>query len=442
VSVFNDRVVKERFIYSGGYSWSTDGANWNAGKPTTTKLNGYVLGMVLGDSGIVATTDQMESIRLTSSLVQDGLSTLQKRYWNSIVDCHGRILVAGYGVYSGPFNALTRESPDTILVKAIACNDSVAIATGNRQDSILVRGPGPWQYSKLPTGTSSIRMTMYSAIWTGHEFVVGGDYSALASSYGNWKDGVGLQWNNEANSGLPQINIYAVALHDSILLLGGSIGEITRAVNWKSWTKIVTKYSQKSLPIYGLMWGKDQFLASSYDSTILSSPDGLIWTVNPLRMDNKSKRVCTPIAYGAGRYFLGTWDSLVGMSTDGKTWESLGKLPSGLTSLLVSNGTLIAMGGNGLIATRIVDSAAVGLERPIERKPMLMRRDGGYVIPVPQDVLEAQLLTYDGRVCESIPSRNGELFVRSQGRTGRFLLSWKEGASGKRMALSLVLMGR
>ena len=448
VNVLADRIVRERLNYGGDYSWSTDGLVWSPGKHMASSASGYVLGMVQGDSGIVAVNQNKVSIRFTPSVVQDAFGSLRSRTWTGLADCHGRTLFFGHGIYSGSFDALVRESPDTLAVNAIACNDSTGVAASDRQDSILVkkRGTATWQYSKLSTGNNS-GLSMTSAMWTGHEFIAGGDNYAFISSYGNWKDGVGLMWNNEATSGMAPHYISAVGAHDSILLLGSQEGEISRAVNWKNWTKIVTMYSQKGLDILGFVWGNGTFLLSTTDSTIASSVDGLTWMPNAFRIDNKTRYASTPIVYGAGRFFVGTRDSLVATSTDGKTWTSLGKLPDFVwgrgVDLVVSNGVLIVAGTYGMIATRIVDSAAsVGVSRTVERKPVLLRRDGGFAVPVPQDVSEARLLTYDGRTCETIVAGNGELFVRSQGRVGRFVLAWKEGADHKRMTLPMVLMGR
>lgn len=442
-SVSNVYVAGDRIVKSPGYSnlvplWSSNGTKWSRfGYSSYSGITGFAK----GDSGFMYFSG-FGTYRMDTAFQIDWTSRLQHFAWNGVAACWGTPVFYGKGIFTGRVDSLGRVSPDTANVSSLACNDSVAIATESRQDSILVKGPGGWQHSKITTGNASTSL-MYSSTWTGHEFLAGGD-AAFISSYGNWTPGVGLQWNNEKPTSYVPNEVQSIGAHDSVLLLGGGSGRLSRAINWKSWAWAPTTFSSSDR-LFGITWGNGMFVVSANDSRLMTSPDGKTWQTKHILFGTVEQDAASAVVFGAGRFFVVTPYGTVASSTDALAWDTLGTLPDGFISgsrMVVLGGKLIVAGSKGGIFTRVVDSQSVSIrhDQPT-RSPRIVRRGGSYAVSAGPAATAGRLLDANGRLVEEVPLRDGQFLVQASGRKGLFLFAWSEGAPPRPMTAKLMFTG-
>ena len=158
---------------------------------------------------------------------------------------------------------------------------------------------------------------------------------ALADTLDHW------QWR----SPLPQGNkLNSMALGNNTIVAVGDVGTILTSPDGISWT---VRTSPTSSDLKGITYGSNKFVAVGNSGTILTSHDGISWTV---QTSPASGTDLTGIAYGnntfvAGGNFLNGFIT----STDGVTW-SYHSLPSDpafsffLDRITYSNNTFFARG--------------------------------------------------------------------------------------------------
>ncbi len=106
--------------------------------------------------------------------------------------------------------------------------------------------------------------------------------------------------------------------------------------------------------LYGLAYGNGLFVAVGYHGVIVTSPDGVSWTLRcPFEESGvfPQGRSLIGVCYADGLWVAAGIDGRVKTSPDGITWTERGQAPGGarINALAYRNGTWVAAAGSGYI---------------------------------------------------------------------------------------------
>lgn len=172
-------------------------------------------------------------------------------------------------------------------------------------------------------------------IWSFVAIIMFSLAKANADPLGNW------QWR----SPLPQGNaLNAIISGKDTVVAVGDTGTIMTSSDGMSWT---VRPTPTSYDLNGIAYGNDTFVAVGDSGTILISPDGIEWTVQPSPISGTD---LTGIAYGNNAFVAsGTGSRGVITSTDGVAWSYYGLRSTYSDSInffriTYSNNTFFTMG--------------------------------------------------------------------------------------------------
>lgn len=134
-------------------------------------------------------------------------------------------------------------------------------------------------------------------------------------------------------------------------LLAGVVGWLISATCLSAQSRWSSVPSPTSEALWGVTWGKGQFVAVGEGGTILTSPDGLSWT----RCDSGKTQWLLDVAYHEGAYMAVGNNAIVLVSSDGISWQGQEHAldftnPGRLNTVVGVGGRFIALGEMGSYA--------------------------------------------------------------------------------------------
>ena len=135
---------------------------------------------------------------------------------------------------------------------------------------------------------------------------------------------------------LPTSNLlYGVTYGNGIFVAVGDIGTIITSPEGEIWT---IRNSGTSDHLRGIGFGNNIFVAVGFNGTILTSPNGVTWT----KRNSNTREILFSVTYGNG-IFVTAGDSSILTSQGGVNWTVRERI-SGLSGVTYGNGTFVAVG--------------------------------------------------------------------------------------------------
>ena len=171
------------------------------------------------------------------------------------------------------------------------------------------------QVSSLPIGAGT---NLTSVVYDGSEFVALGDDGSITLS------GDLVNWvSRTAISGAPTMNALAYASGPIYVAVGagGAIYRNTTGGLTGAWTAVSPVTGQD---LYGVSYVNGMFIAVGAAGTLLTSPDGLSWKVQPAKTSSSLRHVAygVPSSTGVGTYVAVGDAGAIVSSTDAVTWTA------------------------------------------------------------------------------------------------------------------------
>ena len=241
----------------------------------------------------------------------------------------------------------------------------------------------------IRAGVLSMRISILSALLFTLAWASGCNARSVARPSGTGDGGVILTFEPGASpvaqpSGTTQeLNDVAFADYPDgggLFVAVGSTGTILSSPDGAVWT---AQSSNVVGNLYDVTWTNNQFVASGEDGVLFGTPDGTSWTVPQGISDLGLGFPLNAATYANGRY-LAVGNNQVVTSTDGNTWSALPTKTSGITSDTVDlfdvtygNGVFVTVGTynestptqeiayDGLIATS-ADGSSWNIEQPYQ----------------------------------------------------------------------------
>lgn len=156
----------------------------------------------------------------------------------------------------------------------------------------------------------------------------------------------GFTWT-EANYGGTRNNPFSVAFGNGIFTAVGTEGSIFSSKNAVDWTTRSVGSNNPST-ITSVAFGANLFVASYYSYGIITSPDGITWSIaNPV-----GPQYVLGLCYYNSRFVAVGYYGTLSTSSDGTTWTNRSSATSSeLTSVAGGNNMLVAVGQGGAIVT-------------------------------------------------------------------------------------------
>ena len=217
---------------------------------------------------------------------------------------------------------------------------------------------------KIPISTSWSQITglpfeggIRSIDFGNNLFVAVGDYGNIATSINgiNWT----LQYNN-ADYTLHKV-VYAprkgwLAVGETISATGGVVLSSPDGVTWTVGTPALDDVNYTGVPIYGVAYFRNTYVAVGgltgvATNHIATSTDGINWVIQPTSQPLAKH---SAVAYGNNRWIIGTNGTLAGAlyttsgvrSISATVWEDCAGLTGDITQVTYGNGTFVASGTN------------------------------------------------------------------------------------------------
>ncbi len=334
-----------------GETW-TQRMSWVAGENNYLKLfEGVTCGnstfVVVGAYGtIVTSSDGVTWTARTSSVTSESLGAVA--YGDDTYVAVGQgsggtgfggVIVTSIDGVNWTLRSSGRSSGIGFDLYAVAYGSGIFVAVGydyhTKQSGILTSPDGiTWTTKASPkNGPSGIT-------YGNGTFVAVGYQSILTSP-----DGVTWTEKSSENSNLSAVT-YGNGTFVAVGLCGSSncakIFTSQDAVNWTP--RLVPTYIDALL---GITYGNGTFVAVGGNGTIVTSPDGVIWTVRSSGLVPYSSSL-REVAYGNGAFVaVGSYGTIL-TSRDGMTWTQR-EATANLSGVAYGNGTFIGVGGDGTI---------------------------------------------------------------------------------------------
>ncbi len=241
----------------------------------------------------------------------------------------GRILVSSDGT-----TWINEVSGTQRRLNSIASGQGSFVAVGDYGTICLSKDGTSWM-----SLSSENNNPLHSVIWGNGQFIAVGDSGTVLTS------STGDTWAKQ-NSGVNK-NIYSIVWGNNkyIAIFDDTVLSSSDGVIWTKGTS--------SGSVQSIIWGNNQFLEFNDYGTILSSPDCLSWT-------QVFRNINIPFfsdgIWGGNQFVasisLGTSDTLIAISPDGKIWATFPTGSSwGLNGITYGNGEYVAVGYYGTILT-------------------------------------------------------------------------------------------
>lgn len=175
-------------------------------------------------------------------------------------------------------------------------------------------------------------------------------FQSLQMSFADGCDSL-WTWLNPSSQGN---GLWGVAWNGALFVTVGNGGTILTSPDGMTWT-LQSSGTTNTLGAVG--WGNGQFVAVGKGGAILTSPDGMTWTMQ----SSGTADQLSGVAWGNGQFVAVGWD-IVLTSSDGITWtvQSAGTFPpDAITGVAWGNGRFVAVGfyavryGNDVILTSL-----------------------------------------------------------------------------------------
>ncbi len=153
-----------------------------------------------------------------------------------------------------------------------------ALAWSGKRFVTVGGGPGRWSSVDAKVWLDGEAFASFRDVaWDGHNFAAVGESASVSVSSD------GLIWK----SAMPSLNgpgLYGIASSGSLWVAVGSGGAILHAAasepgDWSTWTLVAPPPTSKDL--MAVTWAGGQFVAVGREGAVVSSPDGLSWTLQP-----------------------------------------------------------------------------------------------------------------------------------------------------------------
>jgi len=327
----------DRFLAAskeGGFYTSPDGVKWI---PTNLSGPRRIHSMVSRPGGGFIATDQFQLLES-----QDGkdweLLTAPQDYGGGLMVCafNGNAFVAaGFG-----FTATSADGVDWTSHRIEGSPELTDVCWGNNRWVATSTKHGFYyssdgvKWSKSFTALPA--QTMRTVVWTGEEFLAGGNSGVLYSS----RDG--RLWREMRPPSVEAFLDLAVSDEHVLALMSGNVTLRRSLQQTGSWQITPTGLPTELLR---LNWNKNRFLAVGQDRIIYSSADGLSWKV-----ETSAAGGTRAVASGGGWYATAGGFGTLALSQDLKQWGQQ-SLDDGMLLLDVcyGKGRFVAIGMLGQI---------------------------------------------------------------------------------------------
>jgi uncharacterized repeat protein (TIGR02543 family) len=339
---------------SGTILTSTDGITW---AERNSGVSCYLEGVTYGNGLFVAVGDEGNIVTSPDGISWSQRDTGTDYHLSGIAYGNGVFVVVGYSMWSGtPFSGN-------------ACCRTYDFPATNCSKSIILTSHDGISWTENNSSTNLTNCSLAGVTFGDGIFVAVGNGPTLTSSDG-------ITWTESDSLG----NFNSVTYLDGTFVVVGNSGVILTSSDGINWT---SKSLDTGYSLYGISYGNDTFVTvggysiifTSPDaqnwtnrtlwitqyvtyvngtfiviavggSSILSSPDGVIWT----RKDFGISGSLRGITYGNGT-FVAVGDGIILTSTDGVNWTRSSSTFSGqLNSVTYGNNTFVAV-GEGIILT-------------------------------------------------------------------------------------------
>jgi streptogramin lyase len=338
--------------YDGAILTSPDGVLWTtqASGTSETLVSVTCSGskcVAVGGGGIILMSPDGVNWTPQSSGMTGALSSIT---WSGsqfvAVGIYGTILISPDGV-----NWATRASMTSNDVRSITWWGSQFLAVG--LNGTIQTSPDGVNWTTQVSGTS---YDLSSVAWSGSQFVMVGNGGTILTS----PDGV--NWTHRVSG--TSYNLSSVAWSGSRFVAAGVAGTILTSPDGVNWTIQASITSA----LDGVTWSGSQFVAVGDNGTILTSPDGVNWTPQssgaPVRQASGTADTLSAIAWSGSKFvavggsvidegsFLLYYGTIL-TSPDGVIWttqqEPLGSYE--LNGITWSGSKFVAVGIDGIILT-------------------------------------------------------------------------------------------
>lgn len=206
------------------------------------------------------------------------------------------------------------------------------------------------------TGTSNV---YNAATFANNRYLALGDFSNVAISAD------GYTWTGHGGSGVGSITIYGTAYGNGVFVVGCNKGNVWTSANYPSTGLPIPASGPSNFrntgttnDLQGVAFGKGIFVAAGANGTIVTSPDGVSWTVQSTGTTNSLYGV----AFANGVFVAVGSNGTIITSPDGATWTSRS---SGTTNQLrgvaFANDRFVAVGADGTLTSSGSSTAANGV---------------------------------------------------------------------------------
>jgi len=246
----------------------------------------------------------------------------------------GFVAVGAYGmVLSSPDGkSWQRKAADGVLVetlKGVAQGPSGLVAVGDA-GSVLFSCDGDNWITERPS-PSSISFSCVAAV--GSKYLAAGDQGRIFTSEDGQTWAQCQTGTMESFTGLA----YGVGRYVAVGWFGGVVTSAD-AVTWANASQVPAGLALRGLA-YGTVAGQPLFVAGAGEGSVLTSSDGLLWSVRSTGLAQSF----TAVSFDGSRFLACGYGGMIAQSTDGATWTAM---TTGTPRLLLG----LASGENGYLA--------------------------------------------------------------------------------------------
>jgi hypothetical protein len=246
----------------------------------------------------------------------------------------GNDLFVAVGLSNGPASAIL-SSPDSITwtSRAVTTNWITGIAYGNSQfvaianEGIILTSPDglSWTSRSLGTSPGDPSAKLKAIAYGNNQFVtVGGDGGAGAI----WTSTDAIVWASRDSETHDELASVAYGAGRFVAVGGNSGSTIVSsedAITWTNCTENAIPWNFGNNVVLSdpmlttVTYGNNHFVGMANTGSILTSPDGLVWTSHD-GMGAQNPAFGLGIAYGANVFVSFGWAGAIATSPDGITW--------------------------------------------------------------------------------------------------------------------------
>ena len=328
----------DRFVVAGengAILTSVDGSAWAARSSGTTASlesladDGNVL-VAVGDAGTVLTSPDAVTWTVRTSTTTDDLHAVA---WS------GARFVAVGGSADTFTSAAILTSPDGITwtprdtasarcLFGLAWSGAQWVAAGSSGN--VVTSPDGTAWTLGSTGNANVQRSVF---WNGTRFVSVGTNGTIVTSPN------GTAWTDRTSVAVTGNDLFGLAGDGSSTTAVGAHGTLLASADGSVWTAVSSEIARISPS--SITWDGSQFVVADFNRNILTSPDGINWTVGT------GPQAPVAITWTGNQHALTTEFGEVWTSPDAVDWTNRSAPALQYNAIAGNDTTIVAVGGRG-----------------------------------------------------------------------------------------------